>query len=103
MCEKDNMIDYYLSGLSAKESANKCGFSESLCLKELKKRGIAVRTMKEYSIIAMEKISEDVISRYLAGHSINKISLELKKSSAVCRKILVNNNIAIHGLSLIHI
>ena len=40
----DKMIEYYQSGLSAKESAYKVGSSPQVCFRELKKRKIESRT-----------------------------------------------------------
>jgi len=50
---KDRMVEAYLSGLSAAKAGKTVGYSESVCLSELKKRGIPVR--KKKWVLALER------------------------------------------------
>lgn len=59
--EKDSMVISYLSGKTAKESAEPFGLSYMACLSELKRRGIPIRVKSDYKKYEVdESIFEEI-------------------------------------------
>jgi DNA-binding transcriptional regulator WhiA len=56
--EKDGMVELYLNGKTAEESANFYNYTTECCTRELKKRGIGIRGSTRYTID--ETIFDDI-------------------------------------------
>ena len=78
----DKMVENYLTGKTQKESVKEFGYEYTVLSRELKRRGIPVRALREY--VSPSKEEKDImVNHYLKGKTSSESANLLYQDSTI--------------------